>query len=919
MQNIPAGSTLTTGRLSISVYFSIKYVSTLIFLLTIISATVAQPVITGAKENQIKRGKKAEIELFGRNLSELTSIDSVFIGGYFAEQIKAAVISEKKIILTVLAPEQLATGTYGIEMKVTHVSHRSFLLKKPSPDITHTGLEISYKNSRIPNGWKYVQLDTVKNGLQDFFTFQLKNSGQNMLRFSGIQMPNGFELLEKFPSHLPQGAISYFHFQLTTAKAGTYGGQIIITETNGNQFRFSVTGTVLKPRVKVLKITSGTQNFSVRNSDPLEFLQSETDLPSTKSISFENTLNKSVEIKSVSLPEGFSVAESFPFEIQPNTSASLTIEFDGNSSSGTISFQTNGESLHIPVSGRRVAVVGSNVLISPAEIRNGKISPVEFGAIISGEPQQRTIVFPNNSNKIIQLANTALPPGFRFLEKPPKRINPGENAMVTVEFNGDIIDRFGGDLVLDVDMKPFRIPLRARVAALARTKDVIEFSADGSNALSINPIDFGRIPPGKIREKLLMISNNGSEPRQLQIADLPAVLTTGEFVPGIIPPFAKEGVLLRFSSDSTGDFSGSFKLKIDGNIFSVPFFAFCGRESLPPVSISIDDQPVVFEERIPIDLGILESDSSTMKTIVVTNNGTEDLPVALVSISSGYSLQTAGAFTLTAGESRPIIIRFRSKTAGRHDAEIMFAVNDSRLTFASTTMVAAPFNPDKDYGWPTGETIGLFVVVAVLSAGLVYGLNLVPVLKSGITALSKIISAGETVTGSVASTSAPAAGTVTVGALTVQFKTEMDFGTTKVLNKEAGRSFELRLKPIRDPGSSTVKLKRGKLFRHEKIRIEKAPQEIAGRNRDIIGVDDLTKIEGIGPKISVLLNAAGISTYAHLAATDSEQLHRILYRSKIYIADPATWPRQAGLASGGKWAKLKTLQRRLKGGRSVKS
>jgi predicted flap endonuclease-1-like 5' DNA nuclease len=78
---------------------------------------------------------------------------------------------------------------------------------------------------------------------------------------------------------------------------------------------------------------------------------------------------------------------------------------------------------------------------------------------------------------------------------------------------------------------------------------------------------------------------------------------------------------------------------------------------------------------------------------------------------------------------------------------------------------------------------------------------------------------------------------------------------------------------------------------------------------------DLTLIEGIGPKINEWLQAAGITTFAILAATQNDTLKNILISRKNRIADPATWPEQAALAAEGKMAELEALQAQLKGGK----
>lgn len=81
--------------------------------------------------------------------------------------------------------------------------------------------------------------------------------------------------------------------------------------------------------------------------------------------------------------------------------------------------------------------------------------------------------------------------------------------------------------------------------------------------------------------------------------------------------------------------------------------------------------------------------------------------------------------------------------------------------------------------------------------------------------------------------------------------------------------------------------------------------------------DDLAIIEGIGPKIAEVLQAAGITTFNQLAATDTDRLRDILQKGGIRLADPSTWAEQARLAAAGDQAGLKALQDRLNAGRNV--
>ncbi len=81
--------------------------------------------------------------------------------------------------------------------------------------------------------------------------------------------------------------------------------------------------------------------------------------------------------------------------------------------------------------------------------------------------------------------------------------------------------------------------------------------------------------------------------------------------------------------------------------------------------------------------------------------------------------------------------------------------------------------------------------------------------------------------------------------------------------------------------------------------------------------DDLTVVEGIGPKIQMLLNQYGIFTYRQLADADVLKIKESLATAGPQLAmhDPGTWPSQANLAANDQWDTLKSVQGFLKGGK----
>ncbi len=86
--------------------------------------------------------------------------------------------------------------------------------------------------------------------------------------------------------------------------------------------------------------------------------------------------------------------------------------------------------------------------------------------------------------------------------------------------------------------------------------------------------------------------------------------------------------------------------------------------------------------------------------------------------------------------------------------------------------------------------------------------------------------------------------------------------------------------------------------------------------KEVSSADDLTKVEGIGPKAAEAFQAAGISSFAELAAKSSDELKAILdaAEGRFGAMDPTTWPEQAKMAADGMWDELKKWQDELDGG-----
>lgn len=66
-----------------------------------------------------------------------------------------------------------------------------------------------------------------------------------------------------------------------------------------------------------------------------------------------------------------------------------------------------------------------------------------------------------------------------------------------------------------------------------------------------------------------------------------------------------------------------------------------------------------------------------------------------------------------------------------------------------------------------------------------------------------------------------------------------------------------------------------------------------GRDRLAPPLDDLTRVEGIGPKVARVLRDGGIDSLRELATVEPARLRELLNRARLPFIDPSSWPEQA--------------------------
>ena len=107
---------------------------------------------------------------------------------------------------------------------------------------------------------------------------------------------------------------------------------------------------------------------------------------------------------------------------------------------------------------------------------------------------------------------------------------------------------------------------------------------------------------------------------------------------------------------------------------------------------------------------------------------------------------------------------------------------------------------------------------------------------------------------------------------------------------------------------------KGGIFKAETVAVIAAPKGLVSATKN--GKDNIEIIEGVGPKIAKVLADNGITTFAALAAANSDDMTAMLKASggRFSLANTASWAEQAALLRDGKMDEFKKLTDELVGG-----
>ncbi len=260
----------------------------------------------------------------------------------------------------------------------------------------------------------------------------------------------------------------------------------------------------------------------------------------------------------------------------------------------------------------------------------------------------------------------------------------GRLMTYTVSYSAD-----GGDtwnpLAIDIDATELALDTRYLAGTEARFRVIASAGIDQGQVvsepvtlvnrpameLSANTIEFGSVTSGQFADRTIMVRNTGAGHLTVdRLAVDRSVFRTLAPSPFQVRAGSDRALSLRIAPRAAGQETGV--LTFTSNDETQP-----SREL--PLRATVFDRPVASGIVAPsrLTFGEVPTGQSRELPVTVSNIGTAPLNVTSVSIlNNRFNVISAGAFTLSPGASRTLLVRFAPTEAGEQSGSLSIATND---------------------------------------------------------------------------------------------------------------------------------------------------------------------------------------------------------------------------------------------------
>lgn len=215
----------------------------------------------------------------------------------------------------------------------------------PNPYITLS----TAKGKNVANNGTF-NFGSTQTGVPLDQSFVITNMGNQTLNLSLALSGSAYSVSTAPLSSVTKGGTTTFSLRLLSATAGTFTGQLRITDNdpNNNPFVVNLTGTVSAPATPQIQVTdTGNGGAVVAKGSTINLGNVQPNSPITRTFSIANTGTATLSISnntSILSGTGFTLASSSGNSVNPGSNTIFTIRFSAGSAgtyTGTVSIASN--------------------------------------------------------------------------------------------------------------------------------------------------------------------------------------------------------------------------------------------------------------------------------------------------------------------------------------------------------------------------------------------------------------------------------------------------------------------------------------------------------------------------------------------------------------------------------------------------
>ncbi len=502
---------------------------------------------------------------------------------------------------------------------------------------------------RIATEPKSLDFGTIVVGQSSEQTLTVRNTGSMDLSVTGVHASDpAFAVLGDTAFDLAPDASKELTVQFSPTSVGQQQASLTIESNDASQPTLAVplSGTglgVAQIAVEPASIGFGTVTLGQSGEAAL---------------TVRNTGTGDLSVTGVqSSDPAFSVSDDTAFDLAPDASRELTVQFSPSSvgeQQATLTIESNDASqptLAVPLSGTGIGV--PQIAVEPTSI--------DFGTVVLGQAAERTLTVQNAGTG--DLSVTAVrtgDPAFSVIGDTAFEVAPGASQAITVRF-----------LPTSVGQRQVNLTIESNDSGQPTVTVVLSAQAVGVSSIVVDPtsMDFGAVVLGQPAEQLLTVRNTGSADltvSSMQSSDAAFSIlgrTTFELAPG-----ASQAVGVRFSPTSTGQKEAHLTIQSsDTNRPTV---------TVPLIGAGVTPPQLVAAPRTLDFASIVIGDNSDLP-LSISNVGGSPLQVTQMSIDQPvFSVVGDTAFQIGPGTAKTVVIRFAPAVAGDVQATLSIASND---------------------------------------------------------------------------------------------------------------------------------------------------------------------------------------------------------------------------------------------------